>query len=298
MSISASSVKELREKTGAGMMDCKKALEENVGDMEKAVDWLRQKGLSKAAKKAGRATSEGLIGCDVAADAKSGVLVEVKCETDFVSRGDKFKDFVKNITMQVVKNAPAGQGTGETLLAEASHADPSRKVQDVLNDAIATIGENIVLGRFVKMELAPGTCGMIGSYLHNNGKIAVLVEMKAENEAAAASDDFKALAKNIAMQIAAASPLGVAQDGLDPELLEREREVYRQKAREEGKPENIVEKIAEGAVKKYCKEVCLLEQPYIRDDKTTVGELVKGVSKTAGAAISVVRFARIQLGAE
>ncbi len=298
MSISASTVKELREKTGAGMMDCKKALEENGGDMEKAVDWLRQKGLSKAAKKAGRATSEGLIGCRVAEGAKSAVLVEVKCETDFVSRGDKFQDFVKNITTQVEKSAPVGQGVGESLLAEKYYGDPSRKVQDVLNDAIATIGENMVLGRYVKMEMTSGVNGMIGSYLHSNGKIAVLVELTADNAGAAASEDFRGLAKNIAMQIAAASPLGVSQDSLAPELLEREREVYRQKAREEGKPENIVDKIAEGAVKKYCKEVCLLEQPYIRDDKTTVSDLVASVSKSIGSPIGVTRFVRIQLGAE
>lgn len=298
MSITASAVKELREKTGAGMMDCKKALEENAGDMEKAIDWLRQKGLSKAAKKAGRATSEGLIGCHTADGAQSAVLVEVKCETDFVSRGDKFQDFVKNVTTQVVKNTACGQGAGETLLDEAYFGDPSRTVRDILNDAIATIGENIVLGRYVKMDVASGAHGMIGSYLHSNGKIAVLVELHAESEAAAASDDFKALAKNISMQIAAASPLGISPDNIDPELLEREREVYRQKAREEGKPEQIVEKIAEGAVKKYCKEVCLLEQPYIRDDKTTVGDLVHSVSKTVGAGISVKRFTRIQLGAE
>ena len=298
MSITASAVKELREMTGAGMMDCKKALEENAGDMEKAIDWLRQKGLSKAAKKAGRATSEGLVGCRAADGAQSAVLVEVKCETDFVSRGDKFQDFVKNLVAQVEKGSACDLGAGEKLLDEAYFGDASRTVRDVLNDAIATIGENIVVGRYVKMDVASGAHGMIGSYLHSNGKIAVLVELHAESEAAAASDDFKGLAKNIAMQIAATSPLGVAPDSLDPELLEREREVYRQKAREEGKPENIVEKIAEGAVKKYCKEVCLLEQPYIRDDKTTVGELVRAVSKTAGAAISVRRFVRIQLGAE
>lgn len=298
MSITASAVKELREKTGAGMMDCKKALEENAGDMEKAIDWLRQKGLSKAAKKAGRATSEGLIGCNVASDAQSAVLVEVKCETDFVSRGEKFQDFVKNVTAQVVRNTACGQGAGETLLDEAYFGDPSRTVRDVLNDSIATIGENIVLGRYVKMAVASGAHGMIGSYLHSNGKIAVLVELHAESEAAAASDDFRALAKNISMQIAAASPLGITPDDLAPELLERERDVYRQKAREEGKPETIVEKIAEGAVKKYLKEVCLLEQPYIRDDKTTVGDLVRAVSKTVGSGISVKRFTRIQLGAE
>ena len=289
MNISAQMVKELREKTGAGMMDCKKALEENGGDMEKAVDWLRQKGLSKAAKKAGRATSEGLIGCEVAADGKSAILVEVKCETDFVSRGDKFQDFVKTVTRQVAGNFTAD---AEALLAQPYHGDKGRTVQDILNDAIATIGENMLIGRSANIALEGE--GVIGSYIHSNGKIAVLVAVSCANTGEAVHE----LAKNLAMQIAAASPLAIAPDSLDQALLEREREVYRQKAREEGKPENIVEKIAEGAVKKYYKEVCLIEQPYIRDDKTTVGDLIKNTVKTVGAPIAVTSFVRLQLGAE
>lgn len=295
MSISASMVKELREKTSAGMMDCKKALEENSGDMNKAVDWLRQKGLSKAAKKAGRATSEGLIGLEVTDDTKSAAAVEIRCETDFVARGDKFQDFVKAMTAQVMHDAPADE---KALLQASALSDSSRTVQDLLNDAIATIGENITLGHLVKMDLAAGANGMIGSYLHSNGKIAVLVEMHCSSSEAAVSGEFQNLSKNVAMQIAAASPLALAPDSLDSTLVERERDVYRQKAREEGKAENIVEKIAEGAVKKYYKEVCLLEQPYIRDDKVTVGELIKNTSKTLGGPVSVVRFVRLQLSAE
>ena len=289
MSISASMVKELREKTGAGMMDCKKALEENDGDLEKAVDWLRQKGLSKAAKKAGRATSEGLVGCKIADDGKSAVLVEIKCETDFVSRGDKFQDFVKAVTEQV-----AGNFTADTaaLLAQPFHAEKGRTVQDILNDAIATIGENMVIGRTAKVSLSEA--GVLGSYIHSNGKIAVLVEVKA----AADNEAVREAAKNVAMQIAAASPLALDFASLDQALLEREREVYRQKAREDGKPENIVDKIAEGAVKKYAKEVCLLEQPYIRDDKMTIGDMLKAASKEAGCPVTVGTFVRIQLGME
>ena len=293
MSITASMVKELREKTGAGMMDCKKALQEVEGDLEKAIDWLRQKGLSKAAKKAGRATSEGLVGFEVAADGKSAALIEVKCETDFVARGEKFQDFVSKLTAQIMNSVPADEAA---LLAAPSVAEAGRTVQDLLNEAIATIGENMQLGRFVKMEMTGP--GMIGSYLHSNGKIAVLVEMQAGSDEAAASEAFHDLAKNVAMQVAATSPLAVSADSLDPALVEREREVYREKAREEGKPENIVEKIAEGAVKKYCKEVCLLDQTYIRDDKMSVNDLIKNAVKTIGAPVSVVRFVRIQLGAE
>ena len=195
MSISASMVKDLRDRTGAGMMDCKNALQE-CGDMEKAIDWLRQKGLAKAAKKAGRATSEGRIGSYVHSTGKIAVLVEICCETDFVAKSDKFQEF----------------------------------------------------------------------------------------------------AKNMAMQIAASSPLAVDRESIDPALVERKREVYRQKAREEGKPENIIEKIVEGAVNKYCKEVCLLEQPYIRDDKKTVRDLLGELIAALGENVTIVRFTRMQLG--
>lgn len=294
MSITAAMVKDLREKTAAGMMDCKKALTECDGDMEKAVDWLRQKGLSKAAKKAGRATSEGLVGFELAADGKSGVAVEVKCETDFVARGDKFQGFVKDMVAQVAKGEYADS---EALLAAPFVADASVTVKEALDGVIATTGENMGLGKFAKMELAAGKSGLIGGYLHSNGKLAVLVEMQT-GSAAAASEAFHEVAKNVAMQIAAASPLAVSAEGLNPEVVEHEREVYRQKAREEGKPEQIIEKIAEGAVKKFCKDVCLLDQLYIRDDKMTIGDLIKGAAKTIGEPITVVRFVRIQLGAE
>ena len=295
MSITAAMVKDLREKTAAGMMDCKKALTECDGDMEKAVDWLRQKGLSKAAKKAGRATSEGLVGFELAADGKSGVAVEVKCETDFVARGDKFQGFVKDMVAQVAKGEYADS---EALLSAPFVADASVTVKEALDGVIATTGENMGLGKFAKMELAAGKSGLIGGYLHSNGKLAVLVEMQTGSDAAAASEAFHEVAKNVAMQIAAASPLAVSAEGLNPEVVEHEREVYRQKAREEGKPEQIIEKIAEGAVKKFCKDVCLLDQLYIRDDKMTISDLIKGAAKTIGEPITVVRFVRIQLGAE
>ena len=267
----------------------------DTGEVEKVVDWLRQKGLSKAAKKAGRATSEGLVGFELAADGKSGVAVEVKCETDFVARGDKFQGFVKDMVAQVAKGEYADS---EALLAAPFVADASVTVKEALDGVIATTGENMGLGKFAKMELAAGKSGLIGGYLHSNGKLAVLVEMQTGSDAAAASEAFHEVAKNVAMQIAAASPLAVSAEGLNPEVVEHEREVYRQKAREEGKPEQIIEKIAEGAVKKFCKDVCLLDQLYIRDDKMTISDLIKGAAKTIGEPITVVRFVRIQLGAE
>lgn len=276
MAITAAMVKELRDKTGAGMMDCKKALTECEADVEKALDWLRQKGLSKAAKRADRATSEGVIASATSADGKVSAIVEVMTETDFVARGEKFQDFAKHVAEEVAANNP------ETL----------DSFQDSMNELAASTGEKTVLGRFVRMSVEGE--GVIGTYVHSNGKLAVLVEVDTDKPADATVAEF---AKNIAMQIAASNPLALDADSLDPALLEREREVYRQKALAEGKPEKIIDKIAEGAVKKYCKEVCLLDQPYIRDDKMSVQDLMKAAAKAAGCSVSISRFVRIQLGA-
>ncbi len=276
MAITAAMVKELRDKTGAGMMDCKKALTECEADVEKALDWLRQKGLSKAAKRADRATSEGVIASATSADGKVSAIVEVMTETDFVARGEKFQDFAKHVAQEVAANNP------ENLDA----------FQDSMNELAASTGEKTVLGRFVRMSIEGE--GVIGTYVHSNGKLAVLVEVDTDKPADATVAEF---AKNVAMQIAASNPLALDADSLDPALLEREREVYRQKALAEGKPEKIIDKIAEGAVKKYCKEVCLLDQPYIRDDKMTVQDLLKATAKAAGCSISICKLLRIQLGA-
>ena len=276
MAITAAMVKELRDKTGAGMMDCKKALTECEADVEKALDWLRQKGLSKAAKRADRATSEGVIASATSADGKVSAIVEVMTETDFVARGEKFQDFAKHVAQEVAANNP------ENLDA----------FQDSMNELAASTGEKTVLGRFVRMSIEGE--GVIGTYVHSNGKLAVLVEVDTDKPADATVAEF---AKNVAMQIAASNPLALDADSLDPALLEREREVYRQKALAEGKPEKIIDKIAEGAVKKYCKEVCLLDQPYIRDDKMSVQDLLKATAKAAGCSIAIKQFVRIQLGA-
>ncbi len=276
MAITAAMVKELRDKTGAGMMDCKKALTECEADVEKALDWLRQKGLSKAAKRADRATSEGVIASSTSADGKVSAIVEVMTETDFVARGEKFQEFAKSVAEEVAANNP------ENLDA----------FQDRVNDLAASTGEKTVLGRFVRMTIEGE--GVIGTYVHSNGKLAVLVEVDTDKPADETVAEF---AKNVAMQIAASNPLALDADSLDPALLEREREVYRQKALAEGKPEKIIDKIAEGAVKKYCKEVCLLDQAYIRDDKMSVQDLLKATAKAAGCTIAIRKFVRIQLGA-
>ena len=259
--VTAAMVKSLREKTGAGMMDCKKALAENNADEAAALDWLRQKGLSKAEKKAGRATSEGLVGCIV--EAKRAALAEFKCETDFVARNEKFQEIAAKFANDVLENGAEG-------FAERVEAD--------VKEAIATLGENMSAGRAHRIELSGE--GVIGSYVHSNGKIGVIVEILG-------SDDAE-LAKNVAMQVAATNPVAIDENGVPAELIERERDVQRQKTLEEGKPENIVDKIVDGRMAKFFKEITLVSQPYIRDDKMTVRDLLKGAT--------VASFARFELG--
>ena len=234
MSITAAMVKDLREKTAAGMMDCKKALTECDGDMEKAVDWLRQKGLSKAAKKAGRATSEGLVALSESADGKTVAIASVQCETDFVSRGDDFKNFVADAAKSVVEKKPADAEALQAQLGEG------------LTALIAKTGENMKFGPFCIMEAADNEC--IGHYLHTSGKLGVLVSLACGKPETAKSEEVKTLGREIAMQVAALKPMALDRTKLDPAAIEREREVYREKARNEGKPDKIIEKIAEGRV--------------------------------------------------
>ena len=280
--ITAAMVKELRERTAAGMMDCKNALKECEADIEKAIDWLRQKGLSKAAKKAGRATSEGLVSSFVAIDFSKAAVVEVMCETDFVSRGDKFQAFAKSVGQTVFEKEPADTAALITLLG------------DDVNNQIATLGENISIGRLAVYNVKNN--GTIGCYVHANGKIGVLVEMACEKAETAQNAKFQELAKNVAMQVAAASPASVDPASLDPVLVEREREVSRQKTLEEGKPANIVEKIVDGRIRKYFEEVCLLSQAYIRDDSKSIQALLDEEGKALGDKLSVKQFVRYQLG--
>jgi elongation factor Ts len=280
--ITAAMVKELRERTSVGMMDCKKALQECGGEMEAAIDWLRQKGLSKAAKKAGRTTSEGLIGFKAAPDNSVVAIVEVMCETDFVARGDQFKAFAADVAARVFDGNPADADALAAL------------VGDGLNSQIATLGENMSIGRFVRF--AAEQPGIVGAYIHSNGKIGVLVELGAKNAATLVKPEMLELAKNIAMQVAATGCLSLDPASLDPAVVEREREVYRQKTLDEGKPANIVDKIVDGRIQKFYQEVCLMEQAYIRDDKLTITTLVKEQCKCLGDEIIVRRFARLQLG--
>ena len=285
MAITAQLVKELRDMTAAGMMDCKKALVEVEGDLEKAVDWLRQKGMAKAAKKSGRATSEGLVTVAASADGMHIAMGSLLCETDFVARGEQFQTMATRVTQVILEKAPADAAALEALLGEE------------VTQLIASVGENMQLGKFARFSKKSAN-DVVGQYVHANSKIGVLVYLTCGKAESAAKPEVLELAKNLAMQVAAASPLALDAASLDQAAVEREREVYRQKALEEGKPAQIVEKIADGAVKKFQKEVCLMEQPYIRDDKKSMTEVVREVAKAAGGDIKVAGFSRIQLAAE
>jgi elongation factor Ts len=284
--ITAASVKELRERTGAGMMDCKKALAETNGEMEAAIDWLRAKGLSAAAKKAGRTAAEGLVG--VAVEGKRGALIEVNSETDFVAKNEQFQDFVRNAAKLALDH-----GTDVEALRAAQYPGGGT-VAEALTENIAKIGENQSLRRAAILEVNEG---VVVPYVHNQvspglGKIGVLVAL----ESAAPAETLTALGKQIAMHVAAAHPQALDADSLDPVLIERERGVAMEKARESGKPQNIVEKMVEGGLAKFRKENALLTQLFVMDNKTPVAEVVSAAARDAGTGIVLTGFARFQLG--
>ncbi|WP_299327956.1 translation elongation factor Ts [Parasphingopyxis sp.] len=283
---SAKDVKELRDRTGAGMMDSKKALQENGGDIEAAVDWLRTKGLAAAAKKAGRTAAEGLVG--VAVSGTTGAAVEVNSETDFVAKNDQFQDFVAKVT-QIALDTDADIDA----LKVAAYPDGGT-VEEKLTDNISTIGENQSLRRVGKIAVDNG--GVV-SYVHNAaadgmGKIGVLVAL----ESGAGADVLEPLGKQLAMHIAAASPMALTGDGLDPEMIERERAIATEKAAESGKPDNIVEKMVEGSIAKYRKENALMSQIFVMDNKTKIEDVVAQAAKDAGSEIALKDFIRFQLG--
>ena len=284
--ITAASVKELRERTGAGMMDCKKALAETGGEMEPAVDWLRAKGLAAAAKKAGRTAAEGLVG--VAVVGTKGAVVEVNSETDFVAKNEQFQDFVRNVAQLALE-------TGSDVEALKGAAYPEGgTVEEKLTDNIATIGENQSLRRSAVLEVAEGA---VVSYVHNAaapnmGKIGVLVAL----EGSAPADTLQTLGKQLAMHIAAANPLALNAEDLDAEMIERERAIAEEKAKESGKPANIVEKMVEGSLAKFRKENALVSQLFVIDNKTPVADVVAQAGKEAGSPITLKAYERFQLG--
>ena len=284
--ITAALVKSLREKTGAGMMDCKKALTENGGHMEASVDWLRSQGLAAAAKKADRAASEGLVG--IASNGTKGAIVELNVETDFVARNESFQDFVESL----VQIALAGDGDVEALKA-ADHP-AGENVTEQLTQLISTIGENMDLRRSAVLEVENG---VVSTYVHNAikpglGRIGVLVALESTADAAAVG----ALGKQIAMHVAASSPLALTRDDVDADDLERERNILIEQARDSGKPEEIIEKMVEGRLRKYYEEICLLEQTYVIDTDNNVEKAVEAAAKEIGAPVSIKGFVRFALG--
>ena len=283
--ITAGMVKDLRDKTGAGMMDCKAALAETNGDMESAIDWLRKKGVSKAAKKAGRAAVEGLVGVAVGGDA--GALVEVNAETDFVARNDEFKGFVKSAAQFALEES----GDLEKLL---SRKIGSASVQQTLTDLVAKIGENMSVRRAIALAVNPG---VVSAYVHNAaspelGKIGVLVALRSTADKA----KLGALGKQLAMHVAAAAPLALSPAHLSKEVVDRERAIQTEIAKQSGKPDNVIEKMMEGRMRKFYEETVLLQQTFVIDGETRIDKVIEKASKDLGAEVEIAGFVRFQVG--
>lgn len=288
MAITASMVKELRELTGAGMMDCKKALNETNGNMEEAIEFLRKNGEAKAVKKAGRIAAEGIVMAEVCDD-KTAAIVEVNSETDFVAKNADFQGFVKAVVKQAVATESKDM---EAFMAEAWNEDASKTVKDALTEKIAVIGENLNIRRFEKIE----SDGCIVAYIHGGGRIGVLVEAAAD----VVNDDVKTCLKNVAMQVAAMSPKYVSRDEVSQDFLDKEKEILLAQAKNDpknaNKPENIIEKMIVGRLNKEMKEICLLDQVYVQDSDLTVGKYVEKVAKETGANLAVKKFIRFETG--
>ncbi len=283
MAFTAADVKNLREKTGCGMMDCKKALTATDGDMDKAIDFLREKGLAAAAKKSGRIAAEGAVVAYT--DEKVGVVIEVNAETDFVAKNQTFIDFVALCAKTVAEQNPADIDDLMTKVPAGESAD----VATLLRDKILTIGENIKLRRFVRYE------GNIATYIHGNGRIGVMVRFCVD-DAAAATDAFKVMAKDVAMQIAAANPLYLDSDSVPAEVLEHERKILTEQVINEGKPAAIADKIVNGKIGKFYKENCLVDQAFVKDPDMNVAKYVDGVAKELGTQIKICEFCRLEKG--
>ncbi len=283
--ITAKSVKELREMTGAGMMDCKKALVETEGNIEKAVEFLREKGLAAAAKKAGRVAAEGIVKTFVSADKKTAAMVEVNCETDFVAANEEFVSFATKVA-EMAANTSAT--TVEELVAEKF--DGESTVTEALTALIAKLGENMTVRRFVKFNIENGA--IASCYIHGGGRIGVMVEVACDTE----SEILEEVAREVCMQVAAANPLFLSKEEVDSESLEKEKEIYRVQALNEGKPENIVEKMVMGRIQKYYKEVCLLDQAWVKDGDKSISKFLEEKSKEVGSPITVTRYARFERG--
>lgn len=285
MAFTAKDVKELREKTGCGMMDCKKALESSDGDMAKAIDFLREKGLAAATKKSSRIAAEGLAVAYTNEENTLGAAIEVNSETDFVAKNSDFQEFVKLCGKTVMEKNPE---TVEGLLKIA--VDGGKTIENILQEKILTIGENLKIRRFKRFE------GVVSAYIHAAGKIGVLVNFEVADLAVSKSDEFKLFAKDIAMQIAAANPLYLVPQEVPAEVLDHERKILKEQIINDGKPENIAEKIVEGRIGKYYKEICLLSQPFVKDGKLSVSDYTKETAKKLGTEIKIKAFVRFEKG--
>ena len=288
--VTSQMVKELREMTQAGMMDCKKALIEAQGDMEKAIEWLREKGLAAAAKKAGRIAAEGMVAGYVAEGAKVGVIVEVNCETDFVANTDNFKDFCAKIASHIAVASPANV---EELRTQPFSGDKSKTITDLISDATVAIGEKISVRRFARYE---AKAGVVETYIHMGGKIGVLLEVNNDKPETFTSDLFRTYYHDLTLQIAAARPTSVNKSEVPTDTLDKEKEILRAQALNEGKPEKIVDKMVEGRIEKYYKEVCLVEQPFVKDPDKSITQYTQEVAKAIGATIAPVKFERFERG--
>ena len=299
--ITAQQVKQLRELTGAGMMECKKALVEADGDSERAKDILKTRGLASAGKKEGRSTKQGIIGVAIGSAGKSGVIVEVNCESDFVARTEDFQALVHDITEHIaelkpthVRNEDIEGATSEAVaLYEQKFAkDQGQTVSDLIRAKIAKLGENISVSRFTVLQVS--NHGLIGSYVHAGAQVATIVEVETANDANG-NEELQTLVRDIAMHITAANPQFIGKENVSPNALEREKNIQRERALKEGKPEKMVDKIVEGRLGKFYEEVCLLDQPFIKDNAITVGELIKSKAGAAGS-IKVIQFVRFKVG--
>lgn len=305
--ISAQLVKQLRERTGAGMMDCKKALQETNGDLDAAEVVLRKRGIAGASKKESRSTKQGLVSAYINTDQKSGVLVEVNCESDFVARTEDFQNLAADVAAHIAETKPkvvrleelteaerANIKQHEALYEQKFTKDQNSTVGEFVKTKIAKLGENINISRFVSYDV--NGHGVVGSYIHHGAQIGVLLEVDTGSQATAGKDEFKALVHDVAMQIAALPAQYVGKENVPADVLAKEREIQQERARGEGKPEKMLEKIAEGRLSKFYEEVCLLEQPFIRENTISIGDLIKTAASNLGDTLTVKRFVRYKVG--
>lgn len=288
MSISATAVKELREKTNAGMMDCKKALEETKGDFEAAIEWLRKKGLASAAKKSDRIAAEGAV--FAMNTGKTGVVVEVNSETDFVARNDGFKAFVADVANHVLNTKETGD-----ILAQSFIKNPTIKMDEVLRETIAKIGENLVIRRSQRYEVQGE--GLVHTYIHGEGKIGVMIEISSSTPAAAQHADARTAANDICLHIAAMNPMAISSEQMDPTVVAKEKEILKAKNLEQGKKAEMIDKIVDGQIKKFLAENCLVDQPFVKNPDIRISDYLNETGKKAGGTLTIKRFVRFELGA-